>query len=252
MRADLHFHLLPGVDDGPQTMDESLELARMAVADGTSIVVATPHASRVDLDELPERVAEVQARIDEASIPIDVRCGAELAWRDVAAATDEQLATVAHGPADARWVLLEAPLPDAGATAADFAASAAEVRGRGYDVLVAHPERVAMLFEDDAAALHEQLDAGALLQLNASSVIGAHDPADRERGLALVHAGLATVLASDAHRRSRGPALSAGLQALLDAGVPAAAARDLVDRAPRALLEHGLPARRRGDGRAAA
>jgi tyrosine-protein phosphatase YwqE len=41
--ADIHFHLLPGVDDGPADMDETLELARMASAEGTATVVATPH-----------------------------------------------------------------------------------------------------------------------------------------------------------------------------------------------------------------
>ena len=42
-RAELHFHLLPGVDDGPGDMAESVELARLAVADGTSLVTVTPH-----------------------------------------------------------------------------------------------------------------------------------------------------------------------------------------------------------------
>src|SRR4051794_40532305 len=42
-RADIHFHLLPGVDDGPATLEGSVALARVAVGDGTASVVATPH-----------------------------------------------------------------------------------------------------------------------------------------------------------------------------------------------------------------
>jgi protein-tyrosine phosphatase len=247
-RAELHFHLLPGVDDGPQTMDEALELARLAVADGTATVVATPHANRVDLDELPGRVAEVQARLREAGIPLEVRCGAELAWADVARASGGQLASVAHGPPGERWVLLEAPLPGGGAGPAgareDFSAAAADLRARGFAVLVGHPERVPSLLSDGAAPLHAELAAGSLLQLNATSIVGAHGEAIRRSALQLARDGLAAVVASDAHRPSRGPALSAALRALLHADVAPERARDMVDAAPRAVLERGLDVRR--------
>ena len=67
--ADVHFHLLPGVDDGPEDMAESVELARAAVADGTTTVVATPHV-RTDFVteplELPERVREVREALARA------------------------------------------------------------------------------------------------------------------------------------------------------------------------------------------
>ena len=62
-RAELHFHLLPAVDDGPADFDEAVALARLAVADGTSLVTVTPHVrdllDRGILRELAERVARV-------------------------------------------------------------------------------------------------------------------------------------------------------------------------------------------------
>src|SRR5437764_4214523 len=84
---DLHSHILPGVDDGPATLEESLELARRAAADGVRVIAATPHV-RDDYPTQPatmERlVAELRAAIQQEGIPIDVRPGAEIAidWLD--------------------------------------------------------------------------------------------------------------------------------------------------------------------------
>ena len=64
--ADIHFHILPGVDDGPSSMDESVALAAAAVADGTRVVVATPHVRTgflTDVSELPDRVRELEERL---------------------------------------------------------------------------------------------------------------------------------------------------------------------------------------------
>ena len=74
-RAELHFHLLPGIDDGPADLAESVTLARLAVADGTTLVTVTPHVrdllARGIVGELPERVAEVRAALAAASVPLD-------------------------------------------------------------------------------------------------------------------------------------------------------------------------------------
>jgi protein-tyrosine phosphatase len=75
---DLHCHLLPGVDDGPETMEESLDYALMASRAGTDRIVATPHVEHVDLAELPSRVHDLRTAIDEAGIDLRVACGAEL------------------------------------------------------------------------------------------------------------------------------------------------------------------------------
>src|SRR5688500_20243887 len=66
-RNDLHFHVLPGVDDGPADLAAALALAADAVADGTSVVVATPHVRDGYVDnvfEIEDRVDEIQAALD--------------------------------------------------------------------------------------------------------------------------------------------------------------------------------------------
>src|SRR4051794_23505403 len=79
-RAEIHFHLLHGVDDGPATMEDSLELARLAVRDGTRTVVATPHVREdffTDVHELPHRVRELNARLRLEGIPLHLVQGGE-------------------------------------------------------------------------------------------------------------------------------------------------------------------------------
>jgi protein-tyrosine phosphatase len=242
-RAELHFHLLPGVDDGPADMPEAVELARLAVADGTGLVTATPHVRdllrRGLLGELPARVAEVRGALRRAGVPLEVRTGAELAHEDLALLGGGDLEAIAQGPPGARWVLLEAPLfsDDLGG----FLAATAEVRARGYGTLIGHPERCAVLVAAPGAIAAERR-AGARLQVNASSLTGFHGPEALAAGVALVRAGAVSAIASDAHGRSRAPSLTAAVAGLTRLGVPAAVAELLAGAAPRALLTHGIAA----------
>jgi protein-tyrosine phosphatase len=248
-RADVHFHLLPGVDDGPKRMADSVELARLAVDDGTRVVVATPHVHLVEVAELPGRVADLQAALDAAGVPLEVRVGGELSPHHVARLSAEELETIAQGPAGARWLLIEAPLPVSGEDAWDLHRATERAREQGFEVLVGHPERCPSLFGREAEVLERELAAGSRIQVNASSLAGRHGPEERRHAFDLTTAGPATVVASDAHRVTRGPGLSQAERLLREAGVPAARARDLTADAPLALLEHGLAAR---EGRRAA
>ncbi len=239
MRAELHFHLLPGIDDGPRDLGESLALARLAVADGTRLVTATPHVRDLlragALVELPARVREVQDALDAARVPLTVRTGAELAHHDLDLLSDADLDAIAQGPEGRRWVLIEAPLFG---DAEGFLAATAELRARGFGTVIGHPERCAELMAMPGALARERA-AGAVAQVNASSLIGYHDRAARRWGLELVRAGQADLLASDAHRPARPPRIGAALAVLADAGVPADRRAALVEL-PGALLEHGI------------
>lgn len=244
-RAELHFHLLPEVDDGPVDLDDAVELARLAVADGTSLVTVTPHVRDLlalgILGEVPARAREVQNALSDAGVPLDVRTGAELAHDDVPALGDRALDAIAHGPPGNRWVLIEAPLFG---DAPGFLDATAELRARGFGTLIGHPERCAGLMLDDGA-VDRELDAGAVLQVNASSLTGRHGAEAQAWGIELVRSGRAHVIASDAHRATRPPQLSAALDALAAAGLDRAALEPLVSTAPRALLQRGIASLRR-------
>ncbi|MGH2713266.1 MAG: CpsB/CapC family capsule biosynthesis tyrosine phosphatase, partial [Thermoleophilaceae bacterium] len=155
--VDLHFHLLPGVDDGPADLPESLELARAALAVGTGAIVATPHV-RADLGptdarEIDARVRDLRASLGAANVPLRVGCGAELGHEMVFRLRQDELDMLAQGPPGARWLLVEAPFEGIGE---DFHAATAELRARGFGVLVAHPERSADAALDGAAGLRRE------------------------------------------------------------------------------------------------
>jgi protein-tyrosine phosphatase len=227
------------VDDGPADMAEAVELARTAVADGTSVVTVTPHVRDLlrqgILGEVPARVAAVTAALERARVPLRVLPGAELAHDDLPAIGDRELEAIAQGPAGARWVLIEAPL--SGDDVDGFLAATAAIRARGFGTLIGHPERCAPLMESPADVAAERR-AGAWLQVNGSSLTGRHGAQARAWGIELLRSGTAQVIASDAHRPSRPSVLSAALAAL--PGIPHAEA--FVSANPRALLRHGLPA----------
>jgi protein-tyrosine phosphatase len=239
--ADLHFHLLPGVDDGPADLLESLELARGAVADGTETVVATPHfrfdLGTVDAAEVVHGVCELRARLAAFGLPLEIRCGAELGHDVVGSLSEYDLQLLAQGPLEARWLLVEAPFEG---FSADFHAATAELRERGFGVLVAHPERSADAILDGSDGLRRELEAGSLAQVNAQSLTGEHGDDARAAAWRLIDERLVAVVASDAHGPTRPPALRAARRALLEGGVPHAQAERLVGIAPCELLQRGI------------
>jgi protein-tyrosine phosphatase len=151
-----------------------------------------------------------------------------------------ELEAIAQGPAGARWLLLEAPWEP---YCEPFHEAAAELRARGFGVVIAHPERSADAELDGAAGLRRELRDGARAQVNAMSLTGGHGDGARAAAFDLVADGLATLVASDAHGPTRPPHLLAAERALRRCGVDAPTARRLTFEEPLRLLARGLPAR---------
>lgn len=239
--VELHFHLLPGVDDGPASMDESIALARAAAADGTDTVVTTPHVNRTcptEVSTLPERVQEVADRLRSARVPLRVVCGAELDPQMLERLSQRELDLIAHGPPDRRWVLLEAPLSGLGS---DFTVAADELRARGFAAVIAHPERALGAAPDAWQVLEHELAAGSAMQVNAWSVIGLYGDRVRFHALHVLKTSAVVALASDAHGEARPPSLRLALE-VLDA-MRVRGAESMMSTAPRALLEGGVAIR---------
>jgi protein-tyrosine phosphatase len=240
-RTEVHFHLLPDLDDGPADAAAAVDLARAAVRDGTTTVVCTPHARFLTgARDLADRVAALRGALRRAGVGLDVRPGAELQASDVARFGAAALDAFSQGPPSARWLLLEAPLDPGGVQ--ELHAAAADLHAQGFGVLLAHPERSPQLLAADGG-LDGLLDRGVLLQVNATSLTGLHGAAARRNALDLIDRGLVAAIASDAHGPDRPPSLSAAVALLRDVGVEAP--ERLVAAGPRALLRHGLRATQR-------
>jgi protein-tyrosine phosphatase len=242
--TDIHFHLLPGIDDGPATPDESVALAAAAVAEGTSTVVATPHV-RSDfftaVHELPERIMELEERLAGEGIDLKILRGGELGHDMVGRLAQPDLELIAHGPPGGRWLLVESPFGGFGDW---FTAATDELRARGFQVVVAHPERAP---DEDGArwrALRHELASGSMLQVNAWSLAGRHGTEAQAVARRLVRDGRCQLIGSDAHGGRRAPALLLGMAAAMEAGLTRQDAERLVRSNPARLLERGVPAPR--------
>jgi protein-tyrosine phosphatase len=237
--VDLHCHILPGLDDGAATMEETLRHARRLHAEGVRDVACTPHIKRahypdLDLAELAALREDAQRAIAAEGLSVRLHPGGELAHTDALLLTAKQLHLIAQGPAGARWLLLECPF--AGIDD-DFVAAAERLSGLGFGLLLAHPERA----DGGHDELWPLLEAGALLQVNVCSLLGNHGLDAQELAADFVRRGLAYCLASDGHPGTREHTLQLGFHLLLAAGASSAQAYRLTQSNPRFLLQQGIP-----------
>jgi protein-tyrosine phosphatase len=121
--------------------------------------------------------------------------------------------------------------------------AAAELRARGYGVVLAHPERSAGVLTAGCRLLRQELAAGALAQVSVSSLMGHHGSEAQVAARHLVEMRLAQALASDAHSPRRPPALAAGMDCVIANGQTFATARRLAELTPRELVASGVPRR---------
>jgi protein-tyrosine phosphatase len=241
-RADLHLHLLPGVDDGAPDEAAAVAHATRMVAAGVIEATVTPHVGSpffgVDLHEIPERTAALQAVLDHRRVGLRLHAGGEIHPEATADLTEAELDVIAQGPPGARWVLAEVPF--AGVDEA-FVAGLDAIRGRGFGVVIAHPERAAGLLDGGLALLRPSLRAGAVMQVNACSLLGRQGPEARDAARRLVRSRLAYIIASDGHPGHRDHTLRDGEAPAVAAGASRAQVLQLTQANPRFLLRHGLP-----------
>jgi protein-tyrosine phosphatase len=227
---DLHTHILPGIDDGARTLDESLAMARAAAADGISVVAATPHVR----DDYPTSAAEMErgvARLNDAlrehGIPVEVLPGGELALDRIPHLAPEELARFTLG-GSGRYLLLEFPYYGWPHTLRNLVF---RLETQGFTCVLAHPERNAEV-QESPQQLAELMSDGTLVQLTAASLDGRLGRHARAAARALLDRGLAHLLASDAHAGGvRDIGMSGAAAAAGDAGL----ARWLTKEVPEAV-----------------
>jgi protein-tyrosine phosphatase len=248
---DLHSHVLPGVDDGVATVDEAVELAAAAAADGVRILAATPHVR----DDFPTSAAEIErgvaalaAELAARGVAIELVSGGEVAYERLAALEPDELRRLTYGGRGA-YLLVE--LPDS-AWPLGLEETLFRLRLAGVGAVLAHVERnVAIRASPDR--LRPLVAAGTAVQVTAAALDGRLGQKRRAAALDLVRSGVVHVVASDAHHPEvREVGLSAAIAAIGDPGL----GRYLVEEAPAAILAGERvppaperPARTRGLGR---
>jgi len=232
---DLHAHILPALDDGALDLADSLAMARVAARDGISVVCATPHVRGdhdVRIEELPERLRELQRAIDGAGIELRVASGGEVSALVADSLSERHLRAISLGGGD--WILLE---PAPGPITDELAALVERLAARGARTVLAHPERHAGA--DFEATLHDLRERGCLLQWTADFLAGG-DAGTVELIGRLAREGLVHLLASDAHSSHGGRPLklSHGAERLRALGLEELASWSVRD-GPAAVLRGG-------------
>ena len=194
---DLHSHVLPGIDDGAGTLEESLDIARAAVADGVTVLAATPHVREdfpTSAATMERLLTVVQEAVAHAGIPLRVVAGGELSLELAAslAFADVRRFGLAGNP---RYVLVETPYAG---WPLEIAQRLFELRSNDIIPVLAHPERNAEV-QAHPERLEPLVNGGALVQVTAASLDGRLGRRARACGLHLIRHGLAHLVASDAH-----------------------------------------------------
>jgi protein-tyrosine phosphatase len=246
---DLHCHLLPGIDDGPPTTEDSLALALAAARAGTRTLVATSHVSWEypnRADTIARLVDELNRRLRGSGVALEILPGAEIAMTRVADIAPGELSRLTLGRG--KWLLVEPPFTP---VLAGLDLVTAGLQRRGYQVLLAHPERCPA-FHRDRPMLERLVSSGVLTSVTAGSLDGRFGRAVRDFSLGLVRDTLIHNVASDAHDQVRRPPTvvgeleRAGLGPLTDwltQAVPAAILSGS-EIPPRPDIEIEIPARR--------
>jgi protein-tyrosine phosphatase len=200
--TDVHAHFLPGVDDGPATLAAALAAVRTAVEGGTSVAFATPHVSRgmpfsVERRELiAERHALLTEAIGEAGLPLDLRLGYEVTpWSQLLDVDPHALRL-----GDLPFVLVDCPFVG---WRDDIGPFLDHVLAHGLRPILAHPERNDLIQASLGSLAPWR--RRAILQVNASSLLGTHGEEAQATAEDLLRRDWAALIASDGHDGDRRP-----------------------------------------------
>lgn len=227
---DCHAHILPGVDDGPETLDEAMAMARRATGEGIAHMIATPHyvPERFDPSRVGPAYATLQKALLEAELPLVLSLGNELQLDAEGVKALEEGLCLPLG--NSTHVLVELPHSKMYPIHETWLY---ELGLMGYTPVLAHVDRYPYLTEEPDT-LRRLLAAGCVSQMNASAILR---PETRRAAMKLISEELVHLVASDCHSTvNRPPALKDAF-ALVAKAVGAPMAEDLFCNNGERLLE---------------
>lgn len=239
--VDIHSHILPQVDDGSHSLDESIEMCRASSDDGVAVMVATPHAH--DGVHQTHDPAFLQQKVDELNRQLGgkpkIVIGCELRFTHALVSQiceTRSAPTIAGGP----YALVEFPhavIPP-GSEHPLF-----ELMSGRITPIIAHPERNMMLMSEPER-FYELVSIGVLGQMDTGSILGQFGRKVQQAARVMLENGLIHFIASDCHNtRNRLPGLSAGVASTAEI-VGEEYARAIADDNPAAVVEgRPIPAR---------
>ena len=195
---DLHCHILPGVDDGAASLQESLSMAEQAIAQGITHLLCTPHHNNGryenEKSSVIAAVHHLQNALDERNLPLTLLEGQEVRVTGELITAIEKDHLLFTDITDT-YLLLEFPTQDVPAFSESLFF---ELRTLGKVPVIVHPERNA-IFREDPNRLIPFLEMGCLAQLTAPSIVGIFGKQIQKTAHDMVTHNLVQMVASDAH-----------------------------------------------------
>lgn len=191
---DIHTHILFDVDDGSDSLETSIKMIQKEISDGVTDIILTPHYNKRSKSFNKERIIsnyhQLLKEVKDRNLNINLYLGYEIYYREGMLKEIEGF-TIANS----KYLLIEFSTN----IQTDIEELVYDLVSNGYKPIIAHCERYTYLSIDDYIKIKE---AGALLQVNAATVIGKHGLKLKRRFKKLLSLGLVDFIASDMHNLS--------------------------------------------------
>ncbi len=204
--VDIHCHILPDIDDGPRTFEESVAMAKMAAEDGIAAIVATPHLNEklYNPEEISRRASWLNHLLRTQKIPVSILQGADVS----VLFKPQQVRGFTINDTD--YILVEFPHTHLPKHAADILF---EFVVHGYKPIITHPERNPSISTNPELLINLQ-GQNIYVQITSGSLVGRFGKESRACAEELLRAGAVDIIATDAHSTTfRRPRLRAGMEA---------------------------------------
>lgn len=209
---DLHCHILPGIDDGAGSEEIALQMANIAVRDGITKIITTPHfhvgVYENGYDQVVQYIDKLKQLFDEKNISLALYPGQEVYLdRNILEYFKSGRIKGING---SKYMLIELPMDRCPNYALDMLY---ELKLLGMVPIIAHPERYQYII-DDLTGLNPFIEEGCLIQVNATSIHGGFGKSVRKTVNDMIKHGTIDFIASDAHSiRGRTPEVALALMA---------------------------------------
>lgn len=204
--VDLHSHILPGIDDGAKNVEESIKIAKLAVEDGITRMIATPHYDFEDRD-FSKRVLfetdELNNILKKENVPLTIYPGTEVLLNGTVLRELEEGKILTLNRS--KYLLVEFHLDHLPHRTNELLY---EVRLLGYTPVIAHPERYREV-QRNINLVKEWVEQGNRIQMNATSIVGVNGDAPRDAAKHLLKHHMVHLMGSDTHSpRNRKPRMT--------------------------------------------
>ena len=198
--TDMHSHLIPGIDDGSKSVEDSLQLIQELMRLGYKKIITTPHIMGEYYPNSPESIKagllQVKEALQKENLEIEIQAAAEYYvddyFRDLLATGDSLLTFSGN------HLLIEFSMLGESVNPAELIF---DLKTRGYQPVLAHPERY-LYYADRFHVFEEAKAQGCKLQVNLLSLAGHYGAGQKKLGIKLIEAGLVDFLGTDLHRES--------------------------------------------------